>query len=1046
MQDSNIKTDPMYQPDDFQFQPIDEMFDLDFDAESVQGMGDYMKDLEALAPAMNQFAMPIDLPMSRHNSPKPGFDNFESFKKAFNSPTPFLGGQQQIKLQDPIVSGIKSSGYDRYARMDSFDRLGWRPDMDMESYYNANTTGWDDFKRSWRPWWNNFSSGFGSAFRSWGDLFSGDESYWTAADLEGATAMSEANRLGASTRGGTTGFLINLNLNAAQTLGTISEILAEELALAGATALTEGGAAPVLLARTGKNFVKGVKSIGNLFDVTRTMRLGKDVLSTLRTADKAKDFWSAAKAGGKLAGDFFTPELRATLKSFKSSESAARGLSNLAKTSKAFGAFYRDARALNLTMSESKLEAGFAYQDMFAENVERVMRENGGAQITPEQLGVINEEALRAASNSVLFNAPAIFITNKIVLGKALGGFSPQLRRIFNKVGNSKNIVRKTTVQNFIKNRAAGDTASKLFQETSNKSVIGKLFGWNKLKALGVKGSLKHSAGGILRYSAGGLSEGLQEVYQEGVAVGLVDYHSALLDSRNANRHDLQKAAFQAAFDSQKTGQGFETFLSGFLMGGLVQGPQRLMFEVLPEYIQQKKDPKQYEEYKKQRDEFVDRVNDIAEEVAKDPANYMSSSKMNFFSQQQSEQDGDKHMFQDDELGLRDSNDDSFIMNAHHMVTNETDGLYVEQLEDIAKLSDEALIEAYPNQKEDIESGKFRERIDKSIERIKTFKKEYDASFDTIQNPHAFKQFEKGKKEYNAALAKYSAVEHGRLLYLLSKESFRSAANRRDAIEQALKLSTMEGTTDVNDLTPLLAVDSIQREIGLLDAEIESLENAENIDKSILDSKKEKLVALTGYLVTLQSIEDKEAGVYDRDKMEVLKTPLKAYIEAVSKGAMIDNEKLSYLVKQLVDHSYLDKRAQVYARSVSMFSDQAKFTEMSDRLSEVYLTRFKNIKRDFKASVIKGIQDQERVSLLKALADIGSENKDGGVYAETEQSVKFMETGDSSVLVDFYTEAGKVFKSNSNELYQKIQTLIDNYNRVKFESEKSDVKTEETIF
>lgn len=1050
MQDSNIQTDPIYQPDDFQFQPIDEMFDLDFDAESVQGMGDYMKNLEALAPAMNQYAMPLDLPISKHNSPKPGFDNFESFKKVFNSPTPFLGGEQQMKLQDPIISGIKSSSYDRYARMDAFDKLGWRPDMDMESYYNANTTGWDDFKRSWGPWWTNFSSGFTSAARSWGDLFSGDESYWTSADLEGATAMSEANRLGASTRGGTTGFLVNLNLNAAQTLGTISEIAAEELALAAAgAALTSTGAgAPAgigaFVAGTGKNFVKGIKSIGNIFDITRTVRLGKDVLSTLRTADKAKDFWSVAKAGGRLAGDFFTPELRATLKSFKSSESAARGLSNLAKTSKSFGAFYRDARAINLTMSESKLEAGFAYQDMFAENVERVMRENGGAQLTPEQLNDINIEALKAATNSVLFNAPAIFITNKIVLGKALGGFSPQLRRIFNKVGNSKNIVRKTTVQNFIKNRAAGKTAGKLFQETSNKSVIGKLFGWNKLKALGVKGSLKYTAGGILRYSAGGLSEGLQEVYQEGVAVGLVDYHSALLDTPNANRHDLQKAAMMAGIDSQTTGQGFETFLSGFLMGGLVQGPQRLMFEVLPSYIQEKRNPKDYAEYKKQRDEFVDKVNDIAEEVAKDPANFMSSSKLNFFSQKQSEDDGDKHMFEDSELGLRDSNDDSFIMNAHHMVANGTEGLYIEQLEDIQKLSDEALIEAYPNQKEDIESGKFKERVDKSIERIKNFKKDYDASFNIIENPYAFKQFEQGSKEYNIALAKYSAVEHGRLLYLLSKESFKSAANRRDAIEQALKLTTAEGSADVNDLTPLLAVDSIQREVALLSSEIEALENAENIDKTILDSKKDKLVALTGYLVTLQSIEDKEAGVYDRDKMEVLKTPLKAYIESVSKNVLLDDEKLSYLVKQLVDHSYLDKRAQVYARSVSMFSDQAKFTEMSDRLSEVFLTRFNNIKRDFKASVIKGMQNQERVSLLEALAAIGSENKNGGVYAETEQSIKFMETGDASVLVDFYTEAGKVFKSNSNELYGKIQTLIDNYNRVKFESEKSDVKAEET--
>ena len=59
---------------------------------------------------------------------------------------------------------------------------------------------------------------------------------------------------------------------------------------------------------------------------------------------------------------------------------------------------------------------------------------------------------------------------------------------------------------------------------------------------------------------------------------------------------------------SQMTGQGFETFMSGFLMGGLVRGPQKILFETLPGLIQQKARPGEYADYQKTRDDYVNKL------------------------------------------------------------------------------------------------------------------------------------------------------------------------------------------------------------------------------------------------------------------------------------------------------------------------------------------------------------------------------------------------------------------------------------------------------
>lgn len=1027
VKNSNIQTDGFYKPDNFEFTPISEMFDKNFDVQSTQDMGEYMKSLNAISPIINDITKPVYLNGGYNTQSKVNldFDSFEGFKKAFTNPSVFMvKGEMQPYIADPIISGSKSSGYDRIAAHPDFHKLGWTPNIDNEAYYNANTSGWSDFERSWSYWADSVGTGFMSGYRSMADWFD-DDSYFKSGDFQSGQEFAEATRMGSSTRGGASGLATNFLLQSGYTVGVLGSIAAEELALAAAAtaASSTGVGAPAgigaFVVGTGRNFVRGMKSIGNAFNVTRAIKTSKSILDTLRTADKAKDFWTIAKTGklsAQLVGNIFSPELQATLKAFKSGENTVKGLEVLAKGA-TYGSFYRDVRSINLSMSEAKMEGGLVYSEMFAHNVAKLTEENGGNLPTTEQLSEINEQALKAATSTILFNAPVIYLTNKLVLGTALAGFSPTLRRIFNKSlpGYAKNFIKSKPVRD----AATGQVNKELFKNVASKSALGKLSGWNKLKAIGVKGSITGTAHGLLRYSAASIGEGLQEVYQEGVAVGVVDYFSKLLENSTANKTDLQYAAIKSGIKSQMSGQGAEVFMSGFLMGGIVQGPQRVVFETIPEIIQRKRNPEAFNEYKKNLAEFEKVVNDLGDDIQSNPFDYFNNTRLNFFAQQDTQSDAERSLFEADPMGFYDAQDASAWSNRHFLISSGAHELYLEQFEDLKKLSDQELAEAFPQYKEDIESGKGKEKIQKSIDDLQAYVKKYEQSFDLIVNPHNYKQYKATSKKYVQERQKHLAVEHARMLYLFSQDSFEQALKRRDKLDQSLRVSGVLDKLSTDDLTVLLSTDSIEQETKLLIQELSVLDQAAEKDTKLIEQKNNRLLALAGYSATLEKIYDEESDVYDREKAQNLKPALMNYLKTIAdeRQDFIKEDLVERVVQDLLDHNNLNKRAQLYSRTVSLFSNPDKITDMVDRIGEHLKVVFDNNKTRFENNVAGGVEDAEANQLVSQFTELG-------VYPDASEVLEFLKTKNIGALKNFYTENGKVFAQTNPELWSKIQDLI----------------------
>ena len=651
----------------------------------------------------------------------------------------------EVKIADPIYAGIRSHNFDRYYQHPEFNKLGWHPYANNEEYYNANSSWWDDAARSSSHFVNLVGTGFMGPLRSIGDLFDGDD-YFSGKDMASAAEFADAMRIGNSTRGGVFEFSNNLGLQMGYMIGTIGEIAVEELALWGATAgltaaapATFGGTAPAAgaaataaTARTAVNIGRLGRVLSNTFAVTRLANASRNMYRSFRTVDGAKDFYNGFKTTGKFLADVIAPETAYAIRTLNSTANGAQNLTNLAKMSKTFGGFYRDLRSLNLALAESKMEGGMVYAQQLANGYAYKTQENNGQPLSTEQMNDVVDKASKAAYHTTLLNAPVIYFSNQLTLGTAFGAYNRSLARMLgdNIDGLAKRVIKTQG------SKAAGKIATRPFADAGT-GFTGYL---NRMKAAGVQGSLKMAGQASLRYFSANLAEGLQEVTQEAISVGTKNYYQEMLKHPAAGGNDLLRGSISSAVASQFNSQGFETFMSGFLMGGIAQGPQKLFFQGVPALYQKTFQKEKYEEYRKNKEEFVTSLvksmNDAYEVSAKNPMeSIFDTNKINLVLQSQASADALQAAFDQSNFDFVDAKDFSKFQAIYTVLSNNKAGEFRLQFEDYLKMTDQELGEAFPESKQDVKSGKLRQRMQDMITTIDQLEDSYFKNKDKFQNP-----------------------------------------------------------------------------------------------------------------------------------------------------------------------------------------------------------------------------------------------------------------------------------------------------------------------
>ena len=385
--------------------------------------------------------------------------------------------------------------------------------------------------------------------------------------------MEDAMRIGSTSKGGAFGLLTNTGLSFGYTAGIIASIAVEELVLAmGSAALTSTGAgAPAgfaaFVAGTGRNLYRAGRAIGNLFDVKRYASSGEALVRTLNNADNARQLYTG---GAEALGRFIAPELTYAIKNWQTTGNAAQNLFNITKSGNAFGAFYRDIRQFNIALSEAKLEAGMVSNRVEQNHLKYLAQQNPGKDLTAEQLSDTKVKAAQAAFRTQMQNFGIIYLSNKFVLRGAFGSW----RRGY------KNLAEKVFRTNPLVDAVTGKALKGTFQKGATflgMPTPGNIY--RQFKAGGLKNAPRVFGGMMLRYGAAGIAEGLQEVSQEAIAATNEGYYGALLREPGAGTKNLYGSFAMDGIEDQFTAQGLNTFLSGFLMGGLAGPYQNVLFQ-----------------------------------------------------------------------------------------------------------------------------------------------------------------------------------------------------------------------------------------------------------------------------------------------------------------------------------------------------------------------------------------------------------------------------------------------------------------------------------
>jgi hypothetical protein len=134
-------------------------------------------------------------------------------KTNMNRPKPsMLGGAYTFDGYATNIDRYRSYGEN------TFNKIGFNPFEDNELYFNANTDGFDDFRRMSKQWFVLLGQSFIYSFSQISDFFKGTHGLFDPFE-EMMDNYDEAMRIGLSTRGGFAEFITNAFLYSAYPMG-----------------------------------------------------------------------------------------------------------------------------------------------------------------------------------------------------------------------------------------------------------------------------------------------------------------------------------------------------------------------------------------------------------------------------------------------------------------------------------------------------------------------------------------------------------------------------------------------------------------------------------------------------------------------------------------------------------------------------------------------------------------------------------------------------------------------------------------------------------
>lgn len=937
-------------------------------------------------------------------------------KALFDQTLNYLGNlQDPNQYAEPYAydPGQKGTFRDRYKAygQETFNRIGFNPLIDNESWFNANTTFSDDLSRWWNhSAWPMLAKGFMDPIKSYKSIMDGKGLFY--ADEQSARDYEYYNAIGQSSKGGLGGFTVNLLTSASYSMGILLEGVLEATLIEGMVGLQPGGPAGGFAYGAGK-FLNRLKELPkSMYQTAQGVKNVATSVNNYTNLQKAKNLFK--EAGGSFY-NFMNPLSNTTA----ALASNVNNFGHLARSSTTAGALWHDIMTMNLALSEGKLEGGFtkyqAYDRMYNEFLNDKERNPEGKAPSLEEQEAMMKEASKGSFYNTMANTGLIFYSNKLVFpalanarflrgapkfgfGTVLGDVNKEFQLVFKggkNIGKATFAAEKIGIVNAIKSLARPATYGKL--------------GLNYFKA--------------------NVVEGLQEVAQDVLQDSFQNYYVNQYKDPSSKNFMYSMGLLGDALDKQWSSQGFETFMSGFLMGSILQAPSKIKSFMTMGYNDYLRKDNKYRDYIKNRkaeaQEVVDHMNTMWQN-----SDLFFDPRMNNYATQQLLLDVVNHPDEHTKKEIEDTRFAAFQSAVLSSLQRGTFDMFLNHYEKYKQASPQDIEEAWG-----LKTGQGQIALNNFNESLKNAKK-IQTRWNEAKNKMKFLQnlddFQKDSYQYKMAKIYNSAYSQALFNYVFLQGSFDDVSQRLEKLYSKIASISAFKNSNFAKFSGFTDPARLDREIDMLNSEIEVLENSEvPISIEELDRKK-KLVKLytdfnnkqkallVGYFTKKQYQDLSERltkeGVILEDDAQASVSSIEKLIEQFEAGE--SNEFLEYkksfeklifglakteeeelqirqeidameggfdgLYDALLDTHILKNEKNTLAPLINTLANPTDFYDHVQRNYQFMRNMFYNKKNIIKDIVNTEISNIEKNTLLNTLAD-------QGIYVDLEEFVKWTE-------------------------------------------------------
>ena len=742
-----------------------------------------------------------------------------------------VGNYAEPYAFDASPKGTFRSRYKAYGQ-DTYNKIGFHPLIDNEALFNQNTTFGDDLTRwATHSAWPMLGKGFMDPIDSYKSIINGNGLF--DASAESARDYEYFNAIGASSKGGAGGFTVNLFNSAAYSMGILMEGAVEGALIGG---LFSGGNAATGAVEGGATFLNKLGSLPK--SLVQATKGTKELLTSVKNysnLSKAKELFGSAS---KNFGNFINP-LGNTLQAYKQLKNTDN-LTNLARSATTAGALWHDVMNLNMALSEGKLEGGFTRAQTYDRLYNEFVQNHNGKGPTLEEQESMMRQSSKGAFLNTANNTALIFLSNKLAFpsitnasflkGAPKFGFG----KVVTNVGKEFQILfqpGKTALEgSFVKQRVNLVNAIKSLAKPATYGKVG------------------------LNYFKANVVEGLQEISQDVLQEATQNYYVDTYNNPDARSYRYGTALLRDSIENQWSSQGLETFLSGFLMGTILQAPGTIKKYATFGYNDYLKKDSSYKEYLDGREELADTVVEQLNTMYKNPQYFFDNRINNYVNQSLLTNvidDPDNHTTKE----IRDTEFAAFQSAVLGSLQNGTFDSFLKHYEGYKQASATDLEEAWglaPGQ-----GTKALERFDKSLENAKKISTRWASAKSKMKFMANLDDYEKDSEEYRMAQIYNKAYNQALYNYVFLHEAFDNNVQREKKLYETLSSLSAIKESNFSDFTALTDPNKLQREVEMLKTEIENLEGfntAESIGEA--SRKRELLEVYSNFQERQESLVD----------------------------------------------------------------------------------------------------------------------------------------------------------------------------------------------